>query len=132
MNVVFADTFYYLALLSENDFAHDRAVQVSRELRAKTMTTAWVLTEVGDALAGPADRPKFIHLIEQLRSAPQVTIVPPSETLFERGFQLFSRRPDKDWSLTDCISFEVMQEHQLRDALTGDRHFEQAGFQILL
>ena len=58
--------------------------------------------------------------------------MPASHSLFQEGVQLYNARPDKDWSLTDCISFVVMQEHGLTDALTGDHHFEQAGFTALL
>jgi predicted nucleic acid-binding protein len=59
-------------------------------------------------------------------------VVPPSTELFEAGIDLYSRRPDKEWSLTDCISFVVMQERGITEALTGDYHFVQAGFSILL
>ena len=65
-------------------------------------------------------------------SDPQVTIVSPSASLFDRGVELFAKRPDKCWSLTDCISFVVMEEQGIMHALTGDRHFEQAGFVALL
>jgi predicted nucleic acid-binding protein len=58
--------------------------------------------------------------------------VPASPELFQRGVELFRARPDKEWSLTDCISFVVMTEKGLSEALTGDRHFEQAGFHALL
>ncbi len=61
-----------------------------------------------------------------------MTIVPSSSDLFWRGIKLFDARPDKEWSLTDCISFEVMAELGLTDALTADHHFEQAGFRALL
>lgn len=67
-----------------------------------------------------------------LLSDPAVEIIPPSSGLFERGLRLFRERPDKGWSLTDCISFVVMEERGIRDALTGDHHFEQAGFAALL
>jgi uncharacterized protein len=63
---------------------------------------------------------------------PNVLIVPPGIDLFEEGLALYQRRPDKDWSLTDCISFVVMERQQIRHALTGDHHFEQAGFVALL
>jgi uncharacterized protein len=59
-------------------------------------------------------------------------IVPASAELFHKGIELFRARPDKDWSLTDCISFVVMAERGLSDAFTGDKHFEQAGFKALL
>jgi len=67
-----------------------------------------------------------------LQNDPEVTIVPASADLWQRGVTLFAGRPDKDWSLTDCISFVVMQERGLTAALTADRHFEHAGFVALL
>jgi predicted nucleic acid-binding protein len=54
-----------------------------------------------------------------------------SDRIFELGLKLYSERSDKDWSLTDCISFEVMREQGLKEALTGDHHFKQAGYQAL-
>lgn len=74
----------------------------------------------------------MIRLLTSLREYPTVEIIPPDSTLFDRGFDLYSQRPDKGWSLTDCISFVVMTERGLTDALTGDHHFEQAGFRALL
>jgi predicted nucleic acid-binding protein len=67
-----------------------------------------------------------------LQSNPEVTIVTAIQEQFDRGFELFTRRPDKFWSLTDCISFVIMEELGLKDALTADKHFEQAGFNVLL
>jgi hypothetical protein len=96
------------------------------------VTTDWVLTEIGDALANPADRVRLAPFVETLRTSPFVTIVPFSAELFDRGIALYSERRDKEWPLTDCISFVVMADHGLTDALTGDRHFEQAGFRRLL
>jgi len=132
MKALFADTFYYLALVSQDDAAHRGAVDMSRRLRGRTISTAWVLTEVADALAAPHQRGVFATLLEHLLADPNVTIVPPSQELFERGVKLYIDRPDKDWSLTDCLSFVVMEQHHLTDALTGDHHFEQAGFGVLL
>jgi predicted nucleic acid-binding protein len=59
-------------------------------------------------------------------------VIPPSQRLFEDGLRLFAERPDKEWSLTDCVSFLVMKRHGLTDALTADRHFSQAGYNPLL
>jgi predicted nucleic acid-binding protein len=67
-----------------------------------------------------------------LENDDQVKIVPASHELFRHGLTLYFQRPDKKWFLTDCISFAVMAENGLKDALTGDRHFEQAGFTALL
>ena len=74
----------------------------------------------------------FVRLVPHLRSDPQTKILPATRELLERGFDLFARRPDKDWSLTDCVSFVVMQDESLNEALTTDHHFEQAGFTALL
>jgi predicted nucleic acid-binding protein len=132
MRALFADTFYYLALVSKDDAAHRRVVDLSRSLRGRTVTTAWVLTEMADALAAPRQRGVFAALLERLLADPNVTIVPPSQDLFQRGIGLYNSRPDKEWSLTDCISFVVMDSHSLSDALTADHHFEQAGYTLLL
>ena len=132
MKAIFADTFFYLAVLNPADAAHRQAVNASRTLTAQTLTTAWVMTEVADALAGPAQRPLFLDLLRRLSADSKVTIVPPTQEFFDRGVDFYAKRPDKQWSLTDCISFVVMAEHGLTEALTGDWHFEQAGFKVLL
>ena len=74
----------------------------------------------------------FLGLLEMLEKDTEVTLVPASADLWRGGIALFAARPDKDWSLTDCISFVVMQERSITDALTADHHFEQAGFMALL
>jgi predicted nucleic acid-binding protein len=132
MTAIFADTYYFLALMSREDAAHQRAVTLSQSLTAPIVTTAWVLTEVADALASPARRARFPILLRTLHADPKVTIIPPTQALFEQGIELYVKRPDKEWSLTDCISFVVMQDAGIYDALTGDHHFEQAGFRALL
>lgn len=132
MTSLFADSFYYLALLNPDDFAHRSALELAHQVMGPKVTTEWVMTEVGDALAAPGQRELFLALLAELRSDVSVTIVPASHGLFERGIDLYARRPDKEWSLTDCLSFVVMQEYDIREALTGDHHFEQAGFKALL
>jgi hypothetical protein len=73
-----------------------------------------------------------LELLQVLRAAPRVVLVPATEELFQAGIGLYGSRSDKDWSLTDCISFVLMQRRGIQMALTGDRHFEQAGFTALL
>lgn len=131
MNVVFADTFYYLALLNPRDSAHQEALAISEQLTARLMTTQYVLTEVADAFAAPLERPKFLALLASLETDPDVSIFPASDELFKKGVELYRRRPDKDWPLTDCIGFVVMRENGIAEALTGDSHFKQAGFMPL-
>ena len=132
MKACFADTYFYLALLNPADEAHQVAASLNRTLAAPMVTTTWVLTEVADALSAPGNRTVFLELLAALRGDPQVSIIPPSPTLFDRGIDLYRARLDEDWSLTDCVSFVVMGEYALTDALTGDHHFEQAGFRALM
>ncbi|MBM4039633.1 MAG: type II toxin-antitoxin system VapC family toxin [Planctomycetes bacterium] len=132
MRETFADTFYYLAVLHKHDAAHERAMALSANLTGPTITTAWVLSELADGLAAPATRGSFGRLLASLRADPKCTILPATQDLFERGVDLYLNRPDKAWTLTDCISFSVMKERGIQGALTGDHHFEQAGFTALL
>ena len=132
MNAVFADTYYYLALVSRRDAGHQRAAAFSRTYSGSVLTTAWVLTEVADALASPDQRGLFVALLGDLKRDPQTTVAEPTIELFAAGCDLFSQRPDKSWSLTDCISFVAMREHGLTEVLTADRHFDQAGYTALL
>jgi predicted nucleic acid-binding protein len=132
VNPLFADTYYFLALLHKGDAAHPKAVALAERLSNPIVTTAWVLTEVGDALSAPENRSRFVQLVETLRADPACTIVPPSPALFDAGISLYAERSDKGWTLTDCISFVVMHQYGITEALTGDRHFEQAGFVPLL
>jgi hypothetical protein len=129
---VFADSFYFIALLDEADSHHARVQRFSRERRTAVITTRWVLAEVADALCEPSLRRKVAGFLEFVGSSPSVRIVEGSDALFESGLALYRDRPDKHWSLTDCISFAVMKRQGLHEALTGDHHFEQAGFVALL
>lgn len=131
MSGVFADTYFFLAILNPKDPAHTRASEFSRRLRHRRVTTAWVLTEVGDAFA-KHNRDAFLDLMRFVRNSPLIRVVEPSQELFTAGVAFYAARPDKEWPLTDCISFVVMEDEGIRDALTGDKHFEQAGFTALL
>ncbi|MFL5244516.1 MAG: type II toxin-antitoxin system VapC family toxin [Gemmataceae bacterium] len=129
---IFADTYFWLALINPRDQAHQEALSLSQSLSEPLFTTAWVLTEVGDAMHDPINRPAFIGLMQDIANDPQTSVIPAEQKWFERGFALFAKRLDKKWSLTDCISFVVMQDRGLTDALTGDGDFVQAGFRKLM
>lgn len=132
MSVVFADTFYLVALLNRDDQYHARCVEAARQLKARLVTTAWVLIELADAMAKTNNRNLVAPYIRTLEKYPRLKIIPFAEALFQRGLQLYDERPDKYWTLTDCISFVVMADEKITEALTGDKHFEQAGFRALL
>jgi predicted nucleic acid-binding protein len=91
-----------------------------------------VLLELVNMLSAPPNRSRAHTLVDSLRAAGKMEIVPASSEWMRRGLLLHSQRADKFWSLTDCISFEIMLDSQIQDALTQDHHFEQAGFRALL
>jgi uncharacterized protein len=132
MTPVFADAFFFFALLNEKDAAHKAAETFRSRTNRSLVTTAWVLTEVADGCSSPSKREKFLQLLKALQEMPDAKIISASEELFERGVELFRQRADKDWPLTDCISFVTMKDEGITEALTGDKHFEQAGFRALL
>ncbi|HUW61296.1 MAG TPA: PIN domain-containing protein [Candidatus Bathyarchaeia archaeon] len=127
---VFADTGFYVALVNPRDRLHAAALEISNSYRGSVVTTEYVLVELGNYLGGLA-RQSFIGLVKSLHEDPNTVIVPSSSALFEKGIRFYTERPDKAWSLTDCISFVGIEEHGVRDALSFDRHFEQAGFHVL-
>jgi predicted nucleic acid-binding protein len=132
MTAVFVDSFYLIALSNPADAHHATALRASQSLLSGFLTTQYVLIEVADALRAPRFRSDVADFLRQFASDPGVEIVDANTSLFERGLDLYARRPDKDWSLTDCLSFVVMTDRGLTEALTGDHHFEQAGFRALL
>jgi predicted nucleic acid-binding protein len=97
----------------------------------RLVTTEWVLMEVADALSAPEARTTAAAFLQAVRADPLFDVVGYVPAVYQTGFDLFAARPDKAWSLTDCISFRVMTERGLSDALTADHHFEQAGFRAV-
>lgn len=132
MSAVFADAFYFVARLNRRDQHHERVVAFSRDFRARLLTTDWILMEVADALAKSESRPRIRDFVLHLRQSAACETIPASRELLDRALELYHQHRDKEWTLTDCVSFVVMRERGLTDALTQDHHFEQAGFTPLL
>lgn len=135
MPTVLVDTAAWIALVNTRDELHNAAEQIMVELRQRKVdlvTTEFVLLEVGNALCASAWREKAVKLIDGLRSLPNLQIVPATTSLLAEGWQLYRSRPDKEWSLTDCISIVVLQKERIEQVFTSDHHFEQAGFEKLL
>ena len=132
MKGVFADTSFYGAVLNPRDRWHEEAVRLGRSWRHGVVLTDFILLELANALSPVQSRHVFIEFSRSLRANPRIVIVPASRQLFDAGLGRYAQRPDKSWSLTDCISFVVMEQNDLTEALTADHHFEQAGFTVLL
>lgn len=135
---VFWDTVAFVALGNARDELHQAAVHISQELaqaKAQVLTTDAVLIEVVNTFSKVALRPIAWQIIEAVQGSvglEMAIIVHVDADLWQRGWQLHRSRIDKDWGLTDCISFVVMEEHRIDQAFTYDHHFEQAGFIRLL
>ena len=139
MKTLFIDSGYFIALASERDLYHERALTLLGEInkmreqnRISFVTTRAVLIEVARHFSKPSVKQKGILLLDGIERDALVEVIPLSETLYRKGYQLFCERLDKKWSLCDCISFVVMNERGISDALAVDADFEQAGFTLLL
>jgi predicted nucleic acid-binding protein len=131
MTEVFVDTFHFLALINPTDQLHAEAIRLTRTLVNPPVTTTAVLIELADALSRPMARQVAHRFLANLAADPRIRVVVVDDSWYARGLALFGKRPDKAWSLTDCISFEVMSQRGIVEALTGDHHFRQAGFLTL-
>lgn len=134
-NSVFLDTSFSIATAIVRDEFHERAVDLANKIAAEDtqiITTQPVILEIGNSLSKLKYRQSAVGIIQRLDSDPNVSIISLTDELYAEGFKLFSSRSDKEWSLVDCISFVVMRERNITDALTADEHFIQAGFCALL
>ena len=134
-NELYLDSSYAIALAASSDQLHLRALELADEIErhaTRLITTRAVLLEIGDALAKERYRAAAALLLISLESDPTVEIVPLTNDLYFQAFDLFRNRSDKEWGLTDCASFVVMQARGVLESLTSDEHFEQAGFRALL
>ncbi len=127
----FADTFALIAWLNPRDSAHAIVAAYLEGFTGRLLTTEWVLMELADALSAPQARSTAVAFLQAVRADPMFEVVGYVPTVYQAGFDLFANRPDKAWTLTDCISFRVMTERKVSDCLTADHHFEQAGFQAV-
>jgi len=132
MKRVSGDSLYFLALVNPKDRFHRQAVDFARAWQGIIVTSRWVLAEICDWLSSSDNRALALGVVSQITTSKRFHVIHRSDELFERGLELYRLRPDQDWSLTDSVSFIVMADEGLADALTGDRHFNQAGFTALL
>ena len=132
---VLLDTSFIVALENRDDPAHQRALAVDRMLIADraTLVTHWgVLLEIGDGYARLGRRQKGMDILTRLAGESGYEVVPIDTALLAAATALYRERPDKEWGLTDCVSFTLMRDRSITQAVTADEHFAQAGFQALL
>lgn len=134
MREVFADTSYWVALLSKRDNLHGLAIEVSKDLNARICTTDSVLIEFLNFFSehGSQFRKAAVEMYHIIRNDPNTIVFPNTRDRLNSGLTLYDTRPDKGFSLTDCISMSEMKARDICECLTSDHHFEQEGFRILL
>ncbi|MBD2542559.1 type II toxin-antitoxin system VapC family toxin [Planktothricoides raciborskii] len=128
MRRVFADTGYWVALLNPRDELHQTARDLSQKMGAiYIFTSEMVLAEVLNDFSkrGEFFRGAAIELIESLYSHPNVTVVKQSSSQFQDGLLLYKQRPDKEWSITDCVSFKIMEAYGITEAFAYDKQSRQ-------
>ncbi len=128
MNRIFADSFYWIALLNIEEDAHAQARGLAGRFRGRIVTSQAVLIEVMDALCSPPYRAVAHRFWRTVREDPGVVVVRFDDAMLDRAAAMFQTRSDKRWSLTDCLSFAIMADRGIEEALTMDHHFRQAGF----
>lgn len=134
MKVLLADSFYWIALLDPNDQWHQRVKDFNRTLKSvHFVTTDEVLTEFLNFFSGynSTMRQGALRRVRDMFQGQNVQVIPQTRERFIASLDLYEQRPDKEYSLTDCISMQVMKEMGITEVLTHDRHFAQEGFIIL-
>ena len=135
MNRIFLDTSFVIALSIENDGYHAVAklwAEYILQNRYAIVTHQGILLEIGDALSKPQWRKTAANMLSFLQQDRTVEIISINHEVIDAALQLFVSRYDKNWGMTDCMSFAVMRQMHLESALTADKHFVQAGFRALL
>lgn len=135
MSTVFADTLYWIALINSRDQWHERAIFMKTALADSTLVTSnGVLTEVANFFAeyGDVMRHRVALSIRTILDDEQVEVFHETRQTFLDGLTLYESRPDKGYSLTDCIAMNLMRKRGITEVLTHDTHFTQEGFHILL
>lgn len=129
---IFLDTGYLIALIRKRDACHAAALEASLSYSGPFLTTDLVLVELANSLSKPPYRKTVVTVIERIQMDSNTTVVPFTTRGMAKAFAFFKSRIDKEWGLVDCFSFEVMREKKIKQALTFDDHFRQAGFETLL
>lgn len=129
---IFVDTLFVVAQVNQRDQYHEKASQLADQFEGyPLLVTDAVLLEIGNALAHNFKK-EAVAIIEHFLTSEEVKIVNLTPELFARAFAEYRKYQDKEWGLIDCVSFIVMRQEGVRQALTFDHHFEQAGFQVLM
>jgi uncharacterized protein len=133
--IVFVDTSFLVALLDPRDSEHRKALSLVRKLHKKRtglLSSDAILLELANYFSRSPLRSEAIAWIDAIRANAEWEIISLERPLVLQGESRYRRYRDKSWSLTDCISMEVMEERGLAEVATADKDFAQAGFRVLM
>ena len=133
MNYIFVDTSFYIALIHETDKWHNEAQElesyISRNKSELLVTTYEVLSEVLAYFSRKtAFREAASNGIAALLCENRLSVYDMNKEAFGRALALYAEREDKTYSLVDCLSMNIMREHDIRFVISYDGDFEQEGF----
>lgn len=132
---VFVDSFAWIAVINKSDNYHRISLKTLEEFLNKhvnLITTNYAIIETINALSKVEFRKAVIEFINKLERSPSVEIVKITDEIYNNAWALYQQRMDKNWGITDCTSFEVMRMFNIRKAFTNDKHFEQAGYSVVV
>ncbi|NJL49715.1 MAG: type II toxin-antitoxin system VapC family toxin [Leptolyngbyaceae cyanobacterium SM2_5_2] len=137
MTKLFVDTSGWASFFNRKEPTHSQAARILTAAyrdRYSVFTSNYVLAELVSLLHSPLriSRSKTFTVVDTIKATPYVDIVHIDPATDTDAWNFCKSRPDKSWSLVDCSSFVIMQQHNIQQALTTDHHFEQAGFIRLL
>jgi hypothetical protein len=132
---VFVDSFAWIAAINKSDDYHKVCLKTIKTLltkKTKLITTNYIIVETINSLSRMEFRRAVIGFMGKLEKSPSIEIVTITDEIYNNAWMLYQQRLDKDWGITDCTSFEVMRMFKIKKAFTGDKHFEQAGYTLLI
>jgi len=135
MKAIFIDTAAWLALINKTDALHEKAKKIRNRLLKESvqlLVTDYILVEIANTLSRIPFRTSAIQLINFIQASSNIQLVEINREIYGEAWEMYRSRLDKEWSLTDCTSFVIMNRVGIKDAFTSDHHFEQAGFNILM
>jgi uncharacterized protein len=134
-DIYFIDTSFIIALASRKDSNHQTALELSKyikENQIKLLTSEFIILEMCNSFAKANLKKNAIILVDSIYQDPNIEVLGLSDKYFQSGLELYRKADDKSWSLVDCISFEILREKGFKNVLTTDKHFFQAGFNVLI
>lgn len=132
---VFVDSFAWIAAINKSDNYHEislKTIETLLKKGLKLVTSNYVIVETINALSKAEFRKAVIEFVDKLEMSPSVEIIKIADEMYNNAWALYQQRMDKDWGITDCTSFEVMRMFNIKKALTNDKHFEQAGYSLVV